>query len=386
VRCVHALRLTLKVAAATLLIYGCATEAERPAPVPTPIPKPAPAPAPKPAPAPIPKPAPAPSPVEPKGEVYPLWYGTNRRPVAAEALKVEFAATRDQQIHYGKVFVEIPDDFLKALRDESWFGRFFKSAETRIKVRPPVPFARARFFDDIRDEWKTVGKNQRIALVYLHGFRTTFTEAAQRAAAIGYQLKIPVTAFFSWPSQGQLAGYLDDRRLVEASEDQIAAFLVEFVRNSRADQVHLIAHSMGNYGLLRAMDRPVMRAAIKKGLRFGQVILAAPDVDREHFLRDADVLTRIAQRVTLYAAADDFALNQSKKLWGGERAGSLPPPTVLPRMDTIDVGAVNLTLLGHAYVGAEIAVLQDIHALLSNNMPPASRYGLHPYQQHWILK
>jgi esterase/lipase superfamily enzyme len=176
-------------------------------------------------PAPVPKMAPPPVVVasverypsvvaepETKGEVYPLWYATNRKPNDDTSESLGYSSQSDQKrVRYGKIFVEIPEDYLEELRNESWTKLFrFSSPETKLKVRPPIPLSRKGFFEDIRRELEPLSVDERVAVIYLHGFQTTFEEAAQRAAGIGYQLKIPVTAFFSWPSKGKVAGYEAD--------------------------------------------------------------------------------------------------------------------------------------------------------------------------------
>ena len=106
-------------------------------------------------------------------------------------------------------------------------------------------------------------------MVYLHGYNTTFHEAAIRAAQIGFDLKIPgEMAFFSWPSRGTLDGYTADEASIEASEGAITDFLVRLAAESGADVVHVIAHSMGNRGLLRALQRIETNAERRSRLRF----------------------------------------------------------------------------------------------------------------------
>lgn len=300
-----------------------------------------------------------------------------------------YSTQSDYRVHYGKVFVEIPDDFLQSLRSENWLKRLiFKTAETKLKVRNRVPLSLVDFIADVKDEMGKQSSDERIALIYLHGFQTSFDEAAQRAASIGYQLKIPMTAFFSWPSRGAVAGYEADKNSVDASTDQLASFLIKFARESGATRVHLIAHSMGNYALLQTMFRPIMQQAIGCGLRFGQIILAAPDVDSRVFMRDAHLFTQVADRVTLYASSRDIALISSRTLADFPRAGLLPPPMVIPDIDTLDVSSVNLTLLGHSYVADEIPVLEDMNKLIFHNNPPNKRTRIRSAGNgtYWVLE
>jgi esterase/lipase superfamily enzyme len=113
----------------------------------------------------------------------------------------------------------------------------------------------------------------------------TFEEAAIRAAQIGCDLKVlGATTFFSWPSRGTAMAYPADEAASEASEWAITDFLVDFAANCGAEKVHVIAHSMGNRGLLRALQRIAAQAETRGKVKFGQLFLAAPDVDRDLFL------------------------------------------------------------------------------------------------------
>ncbi len=192
---------------------------------------------------------------------------------------------------------------------------------------------------------------------------------------------------FSWPSKGSTAAYIADQQAARTSAELLAQFLIKISKESRAEKIHLIAHSMGNYALLQTMLRPSMQAAIGKGLRFGQIILAAPDVDADEFIQDAGIYTEIADRVTLYASTKDRALSASKTLSDYPRAGLLPPPMILPKMDTIDVSSADLSLLGHSYVAEEIDVLLDMYRLITDNRSPRERPNISPVQngRYWKM-
>ena len=318
-----------------------------------------------------------------------MWYATNRRPVNLKDETLGYSAERDSRLRHGKVFVEIPKDFLQNLRTDDWIKKlFFKSVESTIKVRNIVPMPLEDFTSDLKLEISKNAQADRFAVIYIHGFQTTFDEAAKRAASIGYQVKSPTTIFFSWPSKGRVAAYEADKNTVEASSDHLASFIIRVSKESGAQKLHLIAHSMGNYALLQTMFRPVMQKAIKAGLRFGQIILAAPDVDRDVFARDAGIYTSVADRVTLYASNKDVALMASKKLADYPRAGLLQPPTIVPGIDTLDVSTVDLTWLGHSYVATEIQVIEDINKLILYNDPPRRRSRVLPATDgpYWVLR
>src|SRR5262249_10158844 len=127
----------------------------------------------------------------------------------------------------------------------------------------------------------SVNGDENFAVVFVHGYNVSFKEAALRAAQIGFDLSIQgAMAFFSSPSQGTLKGYFADAAAIEASENAITDFLVDFGNLSGAQTVHIIAHSMGSRAVLRALHRIAERARRRSKAKFGQIILAAADVRR----------------------------------------------------------------------------------------------------------
>jgi esterase/lipase superfamily enzyme len=168
-------------------------------------------------------------------------------------------------------------------------------------------------------------------VVFLHGYNVSFSDAALRAAQIGFDLSIKgAMAFFSWPSQRTLDGYSADEATIEASGDTIAEFLVDFAAKSGASKIHIIAHSMGNRGLLRAVSRIVSIAERRSEKQFDQIILAAADVDADVFRRDSGAYSKIARRTTLYVSSRDRAVEASRWLHNYPRAGLMPPILIVP--------------------------------------------------------
>jgi esterase/lipase superfamily enzyme len=214
--------------------------------------------------------------------------------------------------------------------------------------------------------------------VFIHGYNVSFEEAALRSAQIAYDLGIsgPV-AFFSWPSKGTLAGYLADAATIEASEEPIAAFISQFAKHSGATRVTVISHSMGNRGVLRAISRLLGGDANRAGaFAAANLILAAPDVDRDVFRNLAQPLVGQFERVTIYVSDRDKALKLSGYLSDYPRAGICPPITVLKNAETVYVGNIDLSFLGHGYIAAARDVLYDMHALIAQNLPAGQRMGL----------
>ena len=222
-------------------------------------------------------------------------------------------------------------------------------------------------------EW---GEGERSALAFIHGFNVTFQEAAIRTAQIGFDLKMRgIVGFFSWPSKGRLGplDYTADEASIEASERQISDFLIGFADRARAERVHVIAHSMGNRGLLRAMQRIVQTAARGAKKPFGHIVCAAPDVDATVFRDLVKAHQILAERTTLYLSSRDRALKSAGLIYNAPRAGFVPPVTVVEGVDTVEVSNSDLTLLGHGYYGDAEAVLYDMHQLIMDDKPPDRR-------------
>jgi esterase/lipase superfamily enzyme len=271
----------------------------------------------------------------------------------------------------------------------TWFGRLLRG-DDRIKLTDTTLLRADNFWAEISEASRLVEQPERHALVFLHGYCVKFADAARRTAQLKADLGFGgPAAFFSWPSLGSIFAYPADEAAIEASEAAIRQFLVDFASKSDASTVHVIAHSMGNRGLLRAMDAIARSAAAASKVRFGQIILAAPDVDRDVFRSLASAYVALSARSTLYVSENDRAIGISARLHRFSRAGIAPPVTIVPGIDTINVSKINLGLLGHSYVGEIRTVLNDIYYLLSSNTPPGKRHGLletgESSNRHWIF-
>jgi esterase/lipase superfamily enzyme len=250
----------------------------------------------------------------------------------------------------------------------------------------------AEFWTDISAELARCSEDERQALIFLHGYNNSFDDAAIRAAQIGFDLKVPgITGLFSWPSQGTELGYFADEASIEASEPAIAEFLADFVEKSGAQRIHLIAHSMGNRGLLRAIQRIVSRVSVATDIRFGHIILAAPDVDRAVFCDLARSIQQISNGATLYVSPRDRAVCLSRWLHRFSRAGLTPPVTVVQGIDTIEIPHLDLTdQIWHGYYAEATSVLHDMFDVLRANLRPDARQRLTAVQNeigatYWVM-
>lgn len=134
---------------------------------------------------------------------------------------------------------------------------------------------------------------------------------------------------------------------------------------------------MGNRALVGALERMALRHQNELPL-FGEVVLAAPDVDTAEFRdRYAPLVVQASQHVTLYSSSNDYALQASTRVHGYTRAGlSGEYLCVMPGLDTIDVSPIDTSLIGHSYYGDNPLMIRDMRALVQLSRPASARQWL----------
>ncbi len=314
-----------------------------------------------------------------EGLVFPVWFGTNRKPNEAGN---GFTSERHDCTTLGQVEVFVPEAHRFGEIGNAFWKRLlrFDLRDDHLRLQNVAPLARDSFYSGMLEELREARTEhaETHALIFLHGFNNTFEDAAIRAAQMGCDLKVPgPTAFFSWPSKGGVKDYAADEASIEASEGAIAEFLVDFLDTCKADKVHIVAHSMGNRGLLRALQRITADAQKTSKVRFDQIILAAPDVDRDVFQDLARNYPPFASRTTLYASAADKAVHLSALIHEHPRAGYFRPYTTVQGIDTVAVPDFDIDLLGHSYFAQAEALLHDIYDLMRHGQRPSERQRLH---------
>ncbi|XZE32651.1 alpha/beta hydrolase [Pirellulaceae bacterium SH501] len=268
------------------------------------------------------------------------------------------------EVKFGVCQVTIPETHVPGqLESPSLFLRFeVKSDPSKhIVLAKTEQLERDEFFKKLHANMDQTGKN---LLVFIHGYNVSFEDAARRTAQMAVDLQFQgAPVFYSWPSHNDWYRYPDDALNIQASVGQIRAFLEQLARDSGAEAIHLVAHSMGNVGLTQALAK-----LEGEGPMFHQVILAAPDIDAGVFKEQiAPRITSKAKRVTLYTSQTDLALLASRYFNQGHRVGdSSQGVVVFPGIETIDATSIDSSLLGHSYYGSSVNVLEDIANLLKD--------------------
>lgn len=210
-------------------------------------------------------------------------------------------------------------------------------------------------------------------LLYVHGYRVGFEEALRRTGQLAFDLDFPGAAVcFSWPSMGKVLRYDADKVRAEQSAPDLAALLRRLMEETGVRRFHVVAHSMGNLVLERALALVPERAGPPA---FNNVVLSSPDLDATVFREQiAPRITRQAGRVTMYASKDDFALKFSGLLQAASRAGRMSPTdSVVDGVDVIDVSDIAAGLLEHSHLHESSDVLMDLFLLYRHDAGPETR-------------
>jgi esterase/lipase superfamily enzyme len=220
----------------------------------------------------------------------------------------------------------------------------------------------------VQSPWILLRRRKKRALVYVHGYNNDFEDAALRTAQLHYDLGFPgVSCFFSWPSDGTTTGYNADGEDIQVATPHIQQFIALLENQPDIDEVFVLAHSMGNRGVTKALTD---LAAAGGGTKICEFILAAPDINATVFNQQiAPNLVKHFPRITIYASNRDRALAGSQWLGGYARAGEigrnrLPVVTPLEKIDICDATIVDADFWGHAVFGDSPTVMDDLSELL----------------------
>ena len=207
--------------------------------------------------------------------------------------------------------------------------------ENNFVIRGITSFERGGFINLLRVDKRDA------ALVFVHGYNTSFSDGAFRLAQIVWdgQLYDSIPVLFSWPSN-QNANYDYAADSAELSVDYFIELLDLLEKRGGIKTVHIIAHSMGNRIVLNAISKAV---DILRSRPLGEVVLAAADVDRRRFVQVINAVRNISHGMTLYASAADAALWWSGLAASDDRAGTVTRdgPVVVDGVESIDMTSAN---------------------------------------------
>ncbi|MET0195394.1 MAG: alpha/beta hydrolase [Hyphomicrobiaceae bacterium] len=319
-------------------------------------------------------------------DIVPVFYGTDRDR-ADQATRVGYGTARAQRMEVGRALVTVPKlhqvptiERPFAIRVPFFQITLFEQAEDPKKhftIQQIAALSREEFIALARERVGGSSAFKDQALIFVHGYNTDFDSALYRTAQMAYDLQFDGASFlYSWPSASGLTGYSYDRESATQAERFLRPFIDLVVKETGAQSVSLIAHSMGNLPLLQVLRD--LGPSLPAGVQLNQIILASPDVDRDVFAYLAANLNKYGRGITLYCSANDRAMTAARRMAGGiPRAGDVPSdgPIVIDGIDTIDISATSTDMLAlnHSIYAERTALLNDIGLLLQTGERPPDR-------------
>ena len=323
--------------------------------------------------------------------VVPVFFGTDRSRLDRPK-RIGYGPSRGHRLEVGRALVTVPKAHQVPNVERPWTIRIpytsvvldqpDEDPKKHFTVQDLKALSKEDLLALIRDRLSLSKNFENQALIFVHGYNNAFDDALFRTAQIAYDLNYDGAPFvYSWPSGGGISGYPYDRESAQQAEPYLKQFLEMVLNETGAKSVSIIAHSMGNQLLLqvlRSLDRSNPEVA-----RINQIILAAPDVDRDSFEFLATQIRGVGQGITMYASSNDLALGISRRFAGGvPRAGDVPAglgPIVVGGVDTIDVSALSTEYLSlnHSSYAEKTGLLKDIELVLrTGTRPPEIRLPL----------
>ena len=308
----------------------------------------------------------------------PVFFGTDRNYNPGNEFAETFGTERDK-IHYGVTEISIPKIHVKGeLESPSlWKLEFEEDPTKHVMIQNIEVMSKASFINNLNQQIRNSDKKQ--SFLFVHGYNVSFEEAARRTAQISYDLYFKgVPVLYSWPSKSSLTGYTRDEANIRWSQSNMKRFLKDYIKLSGAEEIYLIAHSMGNRGLTAALIEVLSENRDLKN-KIKEVILAAPDIDADVFKDELapKMVELLDTPITLYTSKNDVALEASKGVHGYPRAGDVSDGViVLDGLETIDASVTDTSFLGHSYFAETESVISDIFDLLKTGRRASERKNL----------
>ncbi|MCE8539018.1 alpha/beta fold hydrolase [Ruegeria pomeroyi] len=263
-------------------------------------------------------------------------------PITPDALKVGspatvFAATtrmqqvdgsfgpdRSESLSLLELTVSIPPDRRPGRLD---FGYGQANPEKQFILAGQTLFASPDAFRDrLRQDLSQQPVGNRELTLFVHGFNSTQTETAYRAAQLAHDIDMSGSLMvYSWPSKGHALGYAYDADSTVFARDGLE-ILLRSLGNERIDRISVVAHSMGSFLLMEALRQIEIASPGWSAQHLDGIILISPDLDLDVFRSQMRRIKTVPQPFVVMASEKDNVLNLSRRLRGkqsSERLGQI---------------------------------------------------------------
>lgn len=159
--------------------------------------------------------------------------------------------------------------------------------------------------------------------VFVHGYNHSFSDSSFRLAQLAQDLEIPgALVSYAWPSRGNILGYEYDADSALFARNGLQE-LLETIKAGGADNVVLVAHSMGGNVVMETLRQLEIKSPGWSSRNLSGVVLLSPDVNSDVFLSQTQSFKSLPQPFIIFKSQADMILRLSARLRGEQdRLGS----------------------------------------------------------------
>lgn len=233
-----------------------------------------------------------------------------------------FSGERAKPLDFAKVVISVPA--MHKPGEIEWASSAPGDPKTDFVVRQAGYLEGEKtFVRSLNAQLATRPRGSRKVLLFIHGYNTMFAEGLYRFAQVVHDAKSPaVPVLFTWASRGALTQYVYDTNSATTARDDLER-TIRLIFDSDAEQVDILAHSMGNWVTVEALRQIKMSGMLPPIGKLGFIVLAAPDIDIDVFKSQMRRFGKPRKPFYIVLSKDDKALGASRFIAGGqERLGA----------------------------------------------------------------
>ncbi|MEL0438331.1 alpha/beta hydrolase [Phycobacter sp. K97] len=226
----------------------------------------------------------------------------------------------------------------------------------------------AAFSDRLNQELLKYPPDEQDITVFVHGYNSTQSETAFRAAQLTNDIGVPgATVVYSWPSLGSPLGYAYDADSVIFARDGLERLLKSLSR-TKARRVVLVAHSMGSMLTMETLRQIEIGAPGWAARHLDGVILLSPDLDLDVFKSQMSRFDPVPQPFLVFISRKDKILTVSQRLRGTHSRSRLGNLASVEDLEDLPISVIDTTAYadtansGHLVAGTSPALLAILSA------------------------
>jgi len=246
----------------------------------------------------------------PDASVYPVFVGTNR-PLDENNYVVR---GRSEDLSFQRFDVSIPPE--RETGRIQWPEGTADPRTDFVTTDATLYNSENSFLSSIRRQLAQLPPGKREIVLFVHGYNTTLAEGIYRLAQMDHDLELrAVPVMFAWPSAEETYGYVHDRDSALYSRAHLEE-LLRLIRRAGADQVTVLAHSMGSFLVAETMVQIENRDPGSLPDLFDALVMMSPDIDEDLALTQLNNISKLPQPFIVFTSSEDQALRLASRVAG----------------------------------------------------------------------